>query len=81
MKKETLILLALLGFGLYRHLKSKPLSVDRDKVIRQIHDSVKGDSVKAIELIKTQLKVENQLANELYEIFIQKLQQNPNFGL
>ena len=81
MKKETLILLALLGFGLYRHFKSKPKDVHKDKLIRQIHDSVKGDSAKAIALISEQLRVENALANEMYEIFRMKLQENPNFGL
>lgn len=81
MKKETLILLALLGFGLYRNLKSRPKNVDKDKLVRKIHDSVKGDSQKAIPLISQELKIEMNEANQIYEIFMQKLTENPNFGL
>ena len=81
MKKETLILLALLGFGLYRNLKSRPKNVDKDKLVRKIHDSVKGDSQKAIPLISQELNVEMNEANQIYEIFMQKLAENPKFGL
>jgi NAD(P)H-hydrate repair Nnr-like enzyme with NAD(P)H-hydrate dehydratase domain len=87
MNRNTLILLALLGFGLYRHFmnekaKTQPqLSNDPNKIIRQIHDQSQGDSSLAIKNIATAFGVEMGKANEMYEIFRQQLQNDPNFGL
>lgn len=89
MNKNTLILLALLGFGLYRHwiaekqkAQTQPQAeTDPNKIIRQIHDQSKGDSSLAIQNIASTFSVDMGKASEMYEIFRQQLQNNSNFGL
>lgn len=97
MKKETLILLALLGFGLYRHFMSKKKLTDETeklpedyylKEFRKIYDSVNGDTSKAIPLGFALLRKDKDLVNfsdaTLYGVlegFINDFVKNPNLGL
>jgi hypothetical protein len=93
MKKETIILLALLGFGLYRHLKSRPKETEKKsdeyyiKEFRKIYDSVNGDSSKAIPLGLALFREDESLRKMsegtlvgVLESFINDFIKNPNYG-
>jgi hypothetical protein len=94
MKKETLILLALLGFGLYRHFKSKPKQTEKKpdeyyiKGFRKIYDSVNGDASKAIPLGLALFREDESFRKMsegtlvgVLESFINDFIKNPNYGL
>ena len=96
MKKETIILLALLGFGLYTYMKSKPSKIEEitkdgkyyDAEFRKIYDSVNGDTSKAIPLAISLMKKDqsfqsfnDNLLVALYEDFVNRMKNEPNFGL
>ena len=93
-KKETWILLALLGFGLYRHVmakkqeekqssQSQPLNLD--KVFRIAHDKNPSNPNQVVESVYAEIGEQNGLTKEWvmnnYEIFRQRLQADPNTGL
>lgn len=84
MKKETWILIALLGYGLYkyyadRQVEESPKQLteeDLNKIIREIHEASKGDTTKIIPAIAERLQIEVNKANEMYEIWVQKYLSN-----
>jgi hypothetical protein len=90
MKKETWILLALLGIGLFKHLMDKKKleqpkdSSDADEIIKFIrakHDESNGDANYVITEIQKKYNYSPSDSNVLYEQFRMKLSQEPNLGL
>jgi hypothetical protein len=86
MKKSTILLLALLGFGLYKQFMDKkqaelPQEQDPRIIIRKLHDQFEGDSVKVINAIAETFKIAKEQANATYEQFMIDLQEDANFGL
>jgi len=92
-KKETWILLALLGFGLYRHVMAKKQTNQNtstsdqqlDAIFRASHDKNNGDPIKVVtevqEVWGNQYGYTKDQTMQRYEIFRQRLQEDPNTGL
>jgi hypothetical protein len=83
MKKETWILIALLGYGLFRYLKDKKQVDSNDgenknltpydlaKIIQQLQKEYNNDPSKIIPALAQKVSVTNDMASAFYEWHLQ----------
>ena len=92
MKKETWILIALLGYGLFKYYKDKKQVESNDeeltkltpfdvqKIIQKLEKQYDSDPSKVIPALSQSIKVSINIANGLYELYRQGRLNEANFG-